>query len=132
MPAFSRMTMRTSMSRDQQLLDTMSSISIPVEILRAILEHLEQGAVTKKCRRKKICCPCAQNILYRDIYFPRILVCHTLAQTTPLARRVRSFTIRNEHPELAKALQNMTCLRSLTLLSFSNSSKNVLDGCIFS
>ena len=26
----------------------------------------------------------------------------------------------------------MTCLRSLTLLSFSNSSKSVLDGCIFS
>jgi len=109
----------------------MGSISIPVDILRVILEHLDRGDLTKICLLNKICCSCSQDVLYRDIYFPDILVCHTLAQSTHLARRVRSFTIRNTHRELAKALRNMTCLRSLTLRSY-NSSSNVLDGCIFS
>jgi hypothetical protein len=109
----------------------MSSISIPVDILHVILEHLDQDDLARICLLNKICCSCAQDILYRNIYFPNLLVCHTLAQSTHLARRVRSFTIRNTHRELAKALQNMTCLRHLTLLSFSGSSKNVLDGCVF-
>src|ERR1700721_1134801 len=109
----------------------MSSISIPVDILRIILEHLDQDDLTKICLLNKICCSCSQDVLYRDIYFPDILVCHTLAQSTHLARRVRSFTIMNKHPELAKALRNMTCLRSLTLWSVYDSS-DVLDGCIFS
>jgi hypothetical protein len=110
---------------------TMSSLSIPVDILRIILEHLDRGDLAKICLLNKICCSCSQDILYRDIDFPRRLVCHTLAQSTHLARRVRSFKIRNEHPELAKALRNMTCLRSLTLLDVYDSS-DVLDGCIFS
>jgi hypothetical protein len=118
-------------SRDRSLLDTMSSISIPVDILRAILEHLDRGDLAKICLLNKICCSCSQDILYRNIDFPRILVCRTLAQSTHLARRVRSFTVRNTHRELAKALRNMTCLRSLTLLNVDISS-NVLDGCLFS
>jgi hypothetical protein len=108
----------------------MSSISIPVDILRVILEHLDRGDLTKICLLNKICCSCSQDILYRDIFFPNILVCHTLAQSTHLATRVRSFTTRRGHPELAKALQNMTRLRSLTLLSVDSS--NIFDGCIFS
>ena len=109
----------------------MSSISTPVDILRAILEHLDLGDLTKICLLNKICCSCSQDILYRNIYFPDIEVCHTLALSKHLARRVRSFTIRNTHRELSKALRNMTCLRSLTLLDLDISS-NVLDGCTFS
>jgi hypothetical protein len=109
----------------------MSSISIPVDILRALLEHLDPADLTKICLLNKICCSCSQDILYRDIDFPNLLVCHTLAQSTHLARRVRSFKIRSEHPELAKALRNMTCLRSLTLLDIYDS-PDVLDGCTFS
>src|SRR6202035_3140452 len=106
----------------------MSSISIPVDILRVILEHLDQGDLAKICLLNKICCSCSQDVLYRDIDLSNILICHTLAQATHLARRVRSFKTRKEHPELAKALRNMTCLRSLTLLSLYDSS-DVLDGC---
>jgi hypothetical protein len=109
----------------------MSSISIPVDILRVILGHLDQDDLTKICLLNKICCSCSQDVLYRGIYLPRILVCHTLAQSTHLARRVRSFTMEGGHPELAKALRNMTCLRSLILLGYDDSS-NVLDGCLFS
>src|ERR1700733_1006948 len=116
------------MSRDQQLLDTMSSTSIPVDILCIILEHLDRGDLTRICLLNKICWSCSQDILYRDIYFPDILVCLTLAQSTHLARRGRSFTTRGGHPELANALLNMALLRSLTLLSYNGS----LDGCIFS
>jgi len=109
----------------------MSSISIPVDILRIILGHLDQGDLTRMCLLNKICCSCSQDVLYRDLYFLNILVCHTLAQSTHLARRVRSFITSSQHPELAKALRNMTCLRSLTLLNAYVSS-NVLDGCTFS
>jgi len=104
--------------------------SIPVDILRIILEHLDQGDLTRMCLLNKICCSCSQDILYRDIYLPRSLLCHTLAQSTHLARRVRSFEIRREDPELANALRNMTRLRSLTLLDVGSS--NILDGCTFS
>jgi hypothetical protein len=109
----------------------MSSKSIPVDIFRIILEHLDQDDLTKICLLNKICCSCSQDILYSDLCFPNLLVCHTLAQSTHLARRVRSFAVRREHPELAKALRNMTCLRSLTWLEVGYPT-NVLDGCIFS
>jgi hypothetical protein len=109
----------------------MTSTSIPVDILLVILDHLDQGDLAKICLLNKICCSCSQDILYRDLYYPNNLVCDTLAQSTHLARRVRSFTIRNGHPELAQALRNMTCLRSLALWSVDDFS-NVLDGCTFS
>src|SRR6202035_205259 len=100
----------------------MSSTSIPVDILRIILEHFDQDDLARICLLNKICCSCAQDILYRNIYFPNLLVCHTLAESAHLARRVRSFTVRGWHPELDQALQNMTCLRSLTLRSYNGSS----------
>jgi hypothetical protein len=118
------------MSRDFSL-DAMGSISIPVDILRIILEHLDRGDLARICLLNKICCSCSQDILYRNIYCPRTLICHTLAQSTHLARRVRSFTMKGMHPELAQALRSMTRLRRLTLLSVGDSS-NVLDGCTFS
>jgi hypothetical protein len=108
----------------------MSSISIPVDILLIILEHLDQGDLTRICLLNKICCSCSRDILYRDLYYPNIIVCHTLAQSKHLARRVRSFATMGEHSELANALRNMTGLLSLTLLIFDGSS-NVLDGCTF-
>jgi hypothetical protein len=113
------------------LLDTMSSISIPVDILCVILEHLNRGDLTKICLLNKICCSCSQDILYRDIDVSKNRVCHTLAQSTHLARRVRSFAVKGWHRGLAQALRNMTCLRSLTLLDVDYSSDD-LDGCIFS
>jgi hypothetical protein len=109
----------------------MSSISIPVDILRIILEHLDQDDLTRICLLNKICCSCSRDILYRNVYLPRILVYHTLVQSTHLARRVRSFTVKYWHPELAQALQNMTCLRNLTLLSVGEPPNVLLDGCIF-
>jgi hypothetical protein len=110
----------------------MSSISIPVDILRIILEHLNPADLAKICLLSKICCSCSQDVLYRDIYFPDIIVCHTLAQSTHLAKRVRSFTTRGDHPELANALRNMTRLRSLKLFEVRDYSSNILDGCTFS
>jgi hypothetical protein len=109
----------------------MSSISIPVDILRAILEHLDPGDLTRICLLNKICCSCSQDVLYCDIDFPKIPVCRTLAQSTHLARRVRSFKIMKEHPELPKALRNMTRLRSLTLLGIFDSSYVLKESCIF-
>src|ERR1700728_5403585 len=108
----------------------MTSISIPVDILRVILEYLDRANLAKICRLNKICCSCSQDILYRKVLFENDLACRTLAQSTHLARRVRSFKRMGKHPELSKALQNMTCLRDLTLLESGSSS--VLDGCIFS
>src|ERR1700728_2938015 len=108
----------------------MSSISISVDILRIILEHLDRNDLTRICLLNKICCSCSQDILYRDIDANN-RVCHTLVQSTHLAKRVRSFAMRGWHRELAQALRNMTCLRSLTWLDVYDSS-NVLDGCIFS
>jgi hypothetical protein len=106
--------------------------SIPVDVLRLILEHVDEPNLAKICQLNKICCSCSQDVLYRDIiiYAPReyTLVCRTLAQSTHLARRVRSFRIRNLHytegheRELYKSLQNMTCLRSLGLTYFTDQS----------
>src|ERR1700728_4335046 len=109
----------------------MTSISIPVDILRAILEYLDRADLAKICLLNKICCSCSQDILYREVLFDNDLGCRSIAQSTLLARRVRSFKSMGKHPELSKALQNMTCLRDLTLLD-SDISSNVLDGCTFS
>jgi hypothetical protein len=112
--------------------------SIPIDVLRLILEHVDKPNLAKICRLNKICCSCSQDTLYRDIriYGPRelTLVCRTLSQLTHLARRVRSFEIRNYYHytevherELHKSLQNMTCLRSLGLDCFIDQLSD-LDG----
>jgi hypothetical protein len=72
--------------------------SIPVDILRAILEHLDQADLAKIYRLNKICCSCSQHILYREVLLESDLVCRILAQSTHHARRVRSFKTRGKHP----------------------------------
>jgi hypothetical protein len=73
--------------------------SISIDVLRLILEHADEASLAKICLLNKTCCFCSQDFLYRDI---RIINPHrgrqvyrTLAQSTYLARRVRSFEIRN-------------------------------------
>jgi hypothetical protein len=82
------------------------------------------------CRVNKICCSCSQDVLYRDIYVSRVSrVQQTLAQSTHLARRVRSFDSCRKDTYLTMALRNMTSLRILKLSGVFN--VNTLDGCTF-
>src|SRR6202035_2202143 len=93
---------------------------IPIDVLEHILGHLDKASLAKICQLNKICCSYAQDVLYRDIRMnDDFKVCETLAQSSHLARRVRSFNIydftrRTVHDELLrKSLQNMTNLRIL-------------------
>jgi hypothetical protein len=116
--------------------------SIPVDILRLILNHVDKADLLTVCSLNKICCSCSQDVLYRDIQIYELRkgtqVCQTLARSTHLARRVRSFDISNNfklkrlcnYPELSTSLQNMTFLRSLTLYSFPYKF-GFLGGCTF-
>jgi hypothetical protein len=83
------------------------------------------------CRVNKICCSCSQDVLYRDIYVTYYgrKVHRTLAHSTHLARRVRSFDSDYEDPDLAMALRNMTSLRILKLPTVSHMEN--LDDCTF-
>jgi hypothetical protein len=89
--------------------------SIPVDILRNILEHIDRAGLVKMCLLNKICCSCSQDVLYRDIICKDNRICRTLVNSSQLARRVRSFLLYAHDEELANVLQNMTSLRSLTL-----------------
>src|ERR1700721_2179513 len=84
-----------------RLLVNTAMTSIPIDILRLILEHVDKPNLVKMCQLNKICCSCSQDALYRDIRIyglrEHTLVCRTLSQSTHLARRVRSFRIRNLH-----------------------------------
>jgi hypothetical protein len=116
----------------------MSSSNLPVDVLQMILEDVNKADLPNLCRVNKVCCSCSQHILYRNIYAntpSRLKVCETLAQSTHLARRVRSFlvyfhldSIIDPPKDLAMAMQNMSSLRSLTLLRVRHS---ILDGCTF-
>jgi hypothetical protein len=102
---------------------------IPVDVLRDILDHVDKASLATMCRVNKICC--SQDVLYRDIFVTHSSskVHRTLAQSTHLARRVRSFDSNYEDTYLAIALRNMTSLRDLKLLGpFYD---NILDGCTF-
>ena len=104
--------------------------SIPVDVLREILEHVDENDLATLCRVNKIFCSCSQDVLYRDICINLIgiRVQQTLAQSTHLARKVRSFeTIL--HSDLAMALRNMTSLRNLRVPS--GICTDILDGCTF-
>src|ERR1700728_1428474 len=102
----------------------MSSSNLPVDVLQIILEDVDKADLLTLCRVNKVCCSCSQDILYRNIlansHF-RSKVCRTLAQSTHLARRVRSFSVVYFHlisttdppKDLAMAMQNMSSLRSL-------------------
>jgi F-box domain len=101
--------------------------SIPVEILRMILEHLGPADLTKMCLVNKICCSCSQDVLYRDVD-GGIELYRTLAESTDLARRVRSFTSGRDCSHTADALRNMSSLRRLCV---GGKSSHILEGCTF-
>src|ERR1700733_3857091 len=108
---------------------TMTMPSIPVDVLRMILEHVDKANLAKICLLNKICCSCSQDVLYRKIS-PKtpIGVVQTLAHSTDLARRVRSFEFFNCE-DVDMALQNMSSLRRLCLSYMDDAS--ILDGCTF-
>jgi hypothetical protein len=103
--------------------------SIPVDVFRLILEHVDRADLVKICLLNKICCSCSQDVLYREIGGG--IVCLTLAQSTHLAQRVLSFRINYEHPSLAEALRNMISLRRLSLDYHNLESPTLLEGCTF-
>jgi hypothetical protein len=111
---------------------------IPVDVLRLILDHIDTKAdLAIVCLLNKICCYYSQDILYRDIRIEsdsQIRVCQTLAKSTHLSRRVRSFSITiglmGNFEFMAKSLQNMTSLRNLTLF-IGGTPTSILDGCSF-
>jgi F-box domain len=104
--------------------------SIPIDILREILEHVHEADLPTLCRVNKIFCSYSQDVLYREIKDGDLHVIQTLSQSTDLARRVRSFSNACSSPELATALQNMSSLRWLSLWGIENDS-TILDGCTF-
>jgi F-box domain len=104
-------------------------LSVPIDILREILEHVHEADLPTLCRVNKIFCSYSRDVLYREIKYGDVDVIQTLAQSTDLARRVRSFSTPCSSPELATALQNMSSLRSLSLASIEDDS--ILDGCTF-
>ena len=104
--------------------------SIPVDVLREILEHVDQKDLATLCRVNKIFCSCSRDVLYREIHNEdKRAILQTLAKSTDLARRVRSFNHLHSPGELATALRNMSSLRRLNLYCISDVS--VLDGCTF-
>ena len=103
--------------------------SIPVDVFRLILEHVDRGDLVKLCLLNKICCSCSQDVLYRKT--DQGTATPTLAQSTHLAKRVRSFEIGYEHPSLAEALRNMSSLRRLRLGFRHLKSPTLLEGCTF-
>jgi hypothetical protein len=103
--------------------------SIPVDVLREILEHVHYADLPALCRVNKIFCSCSQDVIYREIHDEDAHVIQTLAKSTDLARRVRSFKAEYFSPELETALRNMSSLRRLNLDYIGDAS--VLDGCTF-
>jgi hypothetical protein len=103
--------------------------AIPIDVLQEILEHVRKADLATLCRVNKTFCSCSQNVLYREIGCGVADVIRTLAQSTDLARRVRSFETMHSSPELATALRNMSSLRRLYLDVFGDAS--VLDECTF-
>src|ERR1700733_1578619 len=94
---------------------TLMSYNLPIDVLLMILDHVDEADLVAVCQVNKVCCSCSQDILYRNIIVDtdhRFQVCQTLAKSTHLARRVRSFVVtaldRSSLYWMAKALQNMT------------------------
>jgi hypothetical protein len=102
---------------------------IPVDVLLYILGYVDKADLATVCRVNKICCSCSQDVLYRDIYVWDLRVQQTLAQSTHLAKKVRSFKSRSIGSDIAMALRNMTSLRILKLLCGFH--MDILDGCTF-
>jgi hypothetical protein len=118
------------------------SEKLSIDVLRLILENVDKADLVAVCQVNKVCCSCSQDFLYRNILVRvqkhGLNVCQTLAQSIYLAKRVRSFTLtsyRTIHSweSIAKALQNMSSLRSLTLGFLDQPFHNprILGGCTF-
>src|ERR1700730_17764429 len=103
--------------------------SIPIDVLLEILGHVPKSDLATLCRVSKIFCSCSRDVLYREIRGRDQRVIPTLAQSTDLARRVRSFVVAFSSPELATALKNTSSLRMLSLTRVDDVS--ILDGCTF-
>ena len=103
--------------------------SIPIDILREILDHVRKADLATLCRVNKTVCSYSRDVLYREIHNEDICVIQTLAKSTDLARRVRSFDTLYSPPELATALRHMSSLRRLNLDYIGDAS--ILDGCTF-
>jgi hypothetical protein len=113
--------------------------SLPVDVLRDILEHVDRADLATICQLNKICCSYSQDVLYRHInleYYSAPIrqrqLYQTLAQSTHLAERVLWIHVIVSDSSIvetvAKALRNMSSLRHLFI---SGSFTNVLDGCTF-
>ena len=102
-------------------------LSIPVDVLRMILELLGRADLAKMCLLNKICCSCSQDVLYRNVD-GGIQLCRTLAESTHLARRVRSFKPARDGRLTPDALRNMSFLRRLSIHA---ENPHVLEGCTF-
>ena len=102
--------------------------SIPIDVLQDILEHVDRNDLATLCRVNKIFCSYSRDVLYRNIYDRNEALIRTLAQSTDLARRVRSFQVSNDYPELATALRNMSSLRRLIYMGLYRD-ESILDGC---
>jgi hypothetical protein len=108
---------------------------LPIEVLQMILDYVDQADLATVCRVNKICCACAQDILYRSISIRSkhaLKVIQTLSRSTRLSRRVRSFSATyiykaNPRKAIIKALQKMSSLRSLTLQIPSDLHYSILD-----
>ena len=104
-------------------------VAIPVDVLLEILRHVDKPDIATLCRVNKIVGSCSQNVLYREILYRDWRVLPTLARSTDLARRVRSFQNSGDHPGLTVAMRNMSSLRRLDLHRIDDVS--ILDGCTF-
>src|ERR1700721_2241516 len=104
--------------------------SIPVDVLREILEHVRKADLPTLCRVNKIFCSCSQDVLYREIGFDDADVIETLIQSTNLAQRVRSFYYFGPCPKREMPRRNMSSLRKLNPRG-GRGDASILDGCTF-
>jgi hypothetical protein len=122
-----------SQLRDLNIATMPPRSEIPVDVLLNILDYADKADLAIMCRVNKICCSCSQDVLYRHICVTHSRraskVQQTLAQSTHLARKVRSFDARVDGTYLAMALENMTSLRILILPDVFT--MDILENCTF-
>jgi hypothetical protein len=111
------------------------SSKLSVEVLQMILENVDTISLATVCQVNKLFCVCAQDVLYRKIIvlpISSLKVIRTLARSTHLSRRVRSFSTTHiykvsQRKKLVNALQNMSSLRNLTLQTMHDPYISILD-----
>src|SRR6202034_4044468 len=93
--------------------DTRRPNSIPVDILRNILDYLDKVDLVTICLLNKTCCSCAQDVLYRNMRFVCPKAYRTLSTSPHLARRVRLFSFEEK---------NLTSMLETTSANYVNKS----------